>query len=177
VFESGAPCRGASRGDDCESARRSSWVTGRSGLCQLSILGWRWEGRSAGEDGTVEEWEEEEQETKVTHTVARRFACGGPEPGSVRGVASCRVRLPGFPSAASSWSTGMNWLSCWLQSLLRSDSGRWECRTKNASRYPEMALLNSSSSAWRAMSRGLGGASGRWWDCLSVMQRMGLEPG
>jgi len=64
----------------------------------------------------------------------------------------------------------MNWLSCWLQSRLRSDSGRWECRTKNASRYPEMALLNSSSSAWSAMSRGWG-ASSVGLSCLSVLQR------
>lgn len=117
----------------------------------------------------------EEQETKVTHTVARRFACGGPEPRSVRGVASCRVLLPDLPSTVSLSSTGMNWLSCWLQSRLRSDSGRWECRTKNASRYPEMALLNSSSSAWSAMSRGLGeGVSSVGLNCLSVLQRTGF---
>lgn len=49
--ESDAPCRGASRGDDCERARRNSWVTGRSGLCVLSILGWRGEIGRAGEAG------------------------------------------------------------------------------------------------------------------------------
>lgn len=97
-----------------------------------------------GGDGDGDEDRERgrEQETKVTRTVARRFACGRPEPeGSVRGVASCRERLPGF----SGWS--MKALIRSLQSRFRSDSGRWECLTKKASRYPEMALVNSSSSA------------------------------
>ena len=92
--------------------------------------------------------------TKVTHTVARRFARGGPEPepeegvavaastaGRVRGVASCRVRFPEFPdcecpvrgrAGAVTGSAAMYWLSCRFQSWWRWDSGRWACRTQNA---------------------------------------------
>lgn len=89
-----------------------------------------------GEEGGGGGRERREQVTKVTHTVARRFACGGPEPepepepkpdeaeaasaaGRVRGVASCRVRFPEVKTGAGVGSlsmAGMNWLSCRVQS-------------------------------------------------------------
>lgn len=101
MHPSGAPAGRSARG--CAADRRSREGP-ETAKCQSRVGD-----RSAGSWGIRSGRREMGARDQETRTVARRFACGRPEPGPggiVRGVTSCRIRFPSVSGVVSLSMTG-----------------------------------------------------------------------